>query len=243
MEILSIVHLELLLHDRVTLSITVETAVLTGSPCQYCINKHCWQGHPVNNGHLCIIDRVTLSTVHQNMLLTRVITTNQELRNVINQSLSYICFTLSAVYMRCLIDSGQILFSFPVLISLNEVPPCFYGFFYLPPLFFKKDNLLFIFLVFILFAELFRHQFSSESLHILVACFLSLTSKLKSVSGVSHATDQSIKFKGWYGLRSGCRGKKHDISQAGFKITPPSLYALPLYLSVPEQNTITRGGS
>ena len=146
------------------------------------------------------------------MLLTRVITTNQELRNVINQSLSYICFTLSAVYMRCLIDRGQILFSFPVLISLNEVPSCFYRFFYLPPLFFNKDNLLFIFLVFIPFAELFRHQFSSEWFHILVACFLSLTSKLKSVSGVSHATDQSIKFKGWYGLRSGCRGKKHDIS-------------------------------
>ena len=67
--------------DRVTLSITVETAeVLTGSRCQYCINKHCWQSHPVNSDHLCIIDRVALSTVHQNMLLTGWITTNEELK-------------------------------------------------------------------------------------------------------------------------------------------------------------------
>ena len=83
--------------DRVTLSITVEISVLTGSPCQYCINKHCWQGHSVNSDHLCITDRVTLSIVHHNMLLTGWITTNEELRNATNQSLSYIGFTLSAV--------------------------------------------------------------------------------------------------------------------------------------------------
>ena len=50
--------------DRVTLSITVETAVLTGLPCQYCITKHCWQGHSVNSDYLCITDRATMSTVH-----------------------------------------------------------------------------------------------------------------------------------------------------------------------------------
>ena len=81
--------------DRVTSSITVETAVLTGSLSQYCINKHCWQGDPVNSEHLCIIDRVTMKAVHQNMFLTGWIKTNQELRNATNQSMSYIGFTLT----------------------------------------------------------------------------------------------------------------------------------------------------
>ena len=40
---------------------------------------------------------MTLSTVHQNMLLTGWITTNRELRNTTNQILSYIGFTLYAV--------------------------------------------------------------------------------------------------------------------------------------------------
>ena len=74
--------------------------LLTGSPWQLQLELQYWQDHPVNSGHLYIIDRVTLSTVHQNMLLIGWITTNQELRNATNQSLFYIGFTLSAVYMR-----------------------------------------------------------------------------------------------------------------------------------------------
>ena len=85
--------------DRITLSITVETAVLTGHPVNTALTDTADRVtlSICNSDHLCIIDRVTLSTVHQDMLLTGWITTNKEVRNATNQSLSYIGFTPSAV--------------------------------------------------------------------------------------------------------------------------------------------------
>ena len=80
--------------DRVALSITIETVVLTGLPCQYCqqciwiyvvdrVNnnqsgaKKCNQAelvlhrfYPVSSGRYCVIDRVTLSAVGVDVLLT-----------------------------------------------------------------------------------------------------------------------------------------------------------------------------